>query len=107
MLPEMGRAMRARRLAAGLLVPVLAVLPFTDVYGYASFFEHLVHGVATALAVVAFALLVAPVVRGLARSSTPVGRRALRTGVACLHLAALAAGLLILDLGATWMERLL
>jgi len=27
--------------------------------------------------------------------------------VACLHLAAFVAGLLILDLGATWMERLL
>jgi len=27
--------------------------------------------------------------------------------VACLHLAAFAAGLLIPDLGATWMERLL
>ena len=105
MLPEMGRAMRARRLAAGLLVPVLTVLPFTDVYGSAGFFEHLMHGVATALAVVAFALLLAPVVRGLARSSTPVVRRALRTGVACLHLAVFAAGLLILDLGAIWMER--
>lgn len=107
MLPEIGHAMRTRRLAAGLLVPVLAVLPFTDIYGYAGFFEHLMHVLATALAVVAFALLLAPVVRGLARSSTPVGSRMLRAGVACLHLAAFVAGLLILDLGATWIERLL
>jgi len=49
--------------------------------------------------------LLAPVVRGLARSARPVGSRALRTGVACLHLAVFAAGLLILDLGAIWMER--
>jgi len=62
--------------------------------------------VATALAVVAFALLLAPVVRGLARSSTGRPPRAPQ-GVACLHLAAFVAGLLILDLGATWMERLL
>jgi len=64
------------------------------------------HVVATALAVVAVALLRTPVVRGLARSSRPVGAaRSARAWPACTR--AFAAGLLIPDLGATWMERLL
>ena len=103
MISESRRALRAKW-GAVVLVPVLGVVPFTDVYGRAGVLERLLYLGAVTLSVAAFALLLGPVVARVTGHSSRSSKRAIRAGVSCLCFAALGAGLLILDLGATLME---
>ena len=100
MISESRRALRARW-GAVVLVPVLGAVPFTDVYGRARVVERLLHLGAVTLSVLALALLLGPVVARFAGHSSRSSERTIRAGVSCLCFAAVGAGLLILDLGAT------
>jgi hypothetical protein len=94
MVAESRQALRAQR-GAIVLVPVLGAVPFTDVYGRAGVLERLVYLGAVTLAVLAFALLLAPVVARVGGRSSPGSNRVFRAGVSCLTLppSALAARL--------------
>jgi Family of unknown function (DUF6328) len=100
MVSESRQALRAQW-GVVVLVPVLGAVPFTDFYGRTGVIERLLYLGAATLAVLALALLLAPVVARVAGRSSLGSNRVIRAGVPCLYLAALCAGLLILDLAAT------
>jgi hypothetical protein len=100
MIAESRQALRVQWVAV-VLVPVPAAVPFTDAYGRTGALERLLYLGAVTLAVLALALLLAPVVARVGGRSGVGSTRVIRAGVACLYLAALGAGLLIVDLTAT------